>query len=193
MQILQGITTRWLLIILIAFCAACTSVGLYLRAIRQPIPPLIDVSQKQREFYWPIHRTFSPAQKAHVLDGDFLIVRTVDRLPIELKTAFSQLSGMHDFEMANPGERFQVTDVVVEPGLPWRRLFFAGISTGKYFIHYEEGGIGHSYHVAVFTIDSDRKVKFLWGGPGFREAKDLKQLRTSVAAGAFMDDQAYSW
>jgi hypothetical protein len=187
------ITTRRIIIGSIVFGIAFAGVGLYLRSIFRPIPPLLDLSQKQRELYWPIHRSFSPEQKAHVLDGNFVIIRTVDRLPIDLKSAFSHLAGMHDFEMADPGERFQITDVVVEPGLPWRRLLFAGLSTGKYFIHYEEGGIGHSYSVAVFTIDSERKVTFLWGGPAFRGADDLKQLRTMVTAGDFMDDQAYAW
>jgi hypothetical protein len=193
MQFLQRTTTGWLLITLIAFCTACTFIGLYLRAIRQPIPPLVDINQKQPEFYWPIFHTYSPAQKAHVLDGEFVIVNTVDHLPENLKSAFSHLAGMHDFAMANPGEKYQVTDVIIEEGLPDLRLLFAGISRDKYFIHYEEGGIGHSYHLAVFAIDSEGKVKFLWGGPGFRGAKDLKQLRTMVAAGVFKDDQAYSW
>src|ERR1700680_2454916 len=107
MQILQKLTTRWFLFVLIAICAACTSVGLYLRAIRQPIPPLIDINQKQQEFYLPIFHTYSPAQKAHVLDGDFLIVKTVDHLPNDLKAAVCALSGTHDFEMANPGEKYQ--------------------------------------------------------------------------------------
>jgi hypothetical protein len=193
MQILRRFTTRWLVIILLGICAACICAGLYLRAIRRPISPLIQATEKSHEIHSPIYRTFSPAQKGHVLDGDFLIVKKVDRIPDDLKSAFSRLAGMHDFEMANPGEKFQVADVVVEPVLPRRRLLIAGISTGKYFIHYEEGGRGHSYLVAVFTIDPERKVTFLWGGPGFRGASDLNQLRTMVAAGAFMDDHAYSW
>jgi hypothetical protein len=193
MQILRRITTQWLVIILIAICAACIPVGLHLRAVRRPIPPLVEGSEKPRESYWPIFHTFSAAQKAHVLDGDFLIVKNVDRLPDDLKSAFCRLAGMKNFEMADPGENYQVTDVVVEEGLPFKRLLFAGISSGKYFIHYETGGIGHSYHVAVFGIDSQRRVTFVWGGPGGSGANDLTQLRTMVAAGAYKDDQAYYW
>jgi hypothetical protein len=193
MHILQRTTTPWLVTILITICVACVCVGLYFRSALRPIPPLVEFTEKLNDFHWPIFHTFSPAQKAHVLDGEFLIVNTVDRLPNDLKSAFSHLAGMHDFAMANPGKKYQVTDVVVEEGLPFQRLLFAGISHDKYFVHYEAGGIGHSYHVAVFAIDSGRKVTFLWGGPGFRGAKDLKQLRTMVAAGVFKDDQAYYW
>jgi mono/diheme cytochrome c family protein len=122
--------------------------------------------------------------------GDFSIEKNVGRLPANLKSAFAQLAGERYFNMANPGEKFQVTDVIDEPGLPWRRLFFAGISNDKYFIHYEKGGIAHSSHLAVFAVNSDGKVSFLWGGPG-PAAKDLAQLRTMLAAGKFADDLPY--
>ena len=101
---------------------------------------------------------------------------------------------MDKFQMAELGEKYQVTDVIVEKGLPFQRLLFAGISLAvEYFIHYETGGIGHSYHVAVFGIDSERRVTFVWGGPGRQGAKDLRQLRTMVAAGVYKDDLDAYW
>ena len=172
MQILPTTTKRWLVVVLTAICAVCVCVGMYIRTLRRPIRPLIEAAGKPRESYFPIFHTFSPAQNAHVLDGDFLVVKKVDHLPEELKSAFRRLVGMDNFEMADPGEKYQVTDVIVEKGLPFQRLLFAGISNSKYFIHYETGGIGHSYHVAVFSVDSERKVTFLWGGPGSQGAKD---------------------
>jgi mono/diheme cytochrome c family protein len=140
--------------------------------------------------YVPPHHRISVAEKAHILDGDFSIEINAGRLPANLKSAFAQLAGERYFNMANPGEKFQVTDVIDEPGLPWRRLFFAGISNDKYFIHYEKGGIAHSSHLAVFAVNSDGKVSFLWGGPG-PAAKDLAQLQTMLAAGKFADDLPY--
>jgi|HubBroStandDraft_6_1064221.scaffolds.fasta_scaffold77600_2 hypothetical protein len=193
MQIHPRTTKRWLVVVLTAICVAGVCVGIYIRALRRPIPALIEAAGKPHESYWPIFHTFSPTQKAHVLDGDFLVVKKVDRLPEDLKSAFCRLAGMDNFEMADPGEEYQVTDVIVEKGLPFQRLLFAGISNGKYFIHYETGGIAHSYHVAVFSVDSERKVTFVWGGPGGQGAKDLTQLRTMVAAGVYKDDQAYYW
>jgi hypothetical protein len=193
MQILPRTTKRWLIVVLTAICVAGVCVGMYIRALRRPIPTLIETAGKPRQSYFPIFHTFSPAQKAHILVGDFLIVKKVDRLPEDLKSAFCRLAGMDKFEMADPSEKYQVTDVIVEKGLPFQRLLFAGISSGKYFIHYETGGIGHSYHVAVFSVDPERKVTFVWGGPGGQGAKDLRQLRTMVAAGVYKDDQAYYW
>jgi hypothetical protein len=160
-----------------------------LRPIQSP-PPL---DEQPSGSYVPVFHTLSPAEKAHILDREFSIEKGVDRLPDSLKSAFARLAGEPDFKMANPGEKYQETDVISEQGLPFRRLLFAGISNDRYFIHYEQGGIGHSYHVAVFGVDPGGKVRFLWGGPGFRAAKDLEQLRTMISAGTFADDRAYYW
>jgi hypothetical protein len=142
-------------------------------------------SGAQVHTYLPPFHTLSPNQKAHVLDGDFSIERQVDRLPESLKIAFSALSGQPDFKTANPGEKYQATDVIVETGLPPRRLLFAGISKDKYFVHYEMGGHSHSVHIAVFGVDSENKVMFLSGGPG-SHARDLLQLRSMVVAGRLL-------
>jgi hypothetical protein len=139
----------------------------------------------------PAAQQSSPPQKTHILDGDFSIQKDIHRLPDALKSGVSHLTGEQNFEMANPDERFQVTDVVVEPRLPLRRLLFAGISKDKYFIHYERGGRGHSYHVAVFKVGPKEEVKFLWGGSGATGAKNLEQLRDMVAMGEFADDQGH--
>jgi len=193
MLISPAVAMRRLIIALSTVCAVFLCAALYFRFALRPVPPLSSVREEPPKTYWPLFHTLSSAQKGHILDGDFTIERNVESLPNSLKSAFSGLAGEHDFKMANPGNKYQATDVVVEPGLPFRRLVFAGIATDKYLLHYEEGGIGHIYQIAVFGVDSEGKVKFLWGGPGPRAANDLEQLRTMVAGGAFADDRAYYW
>lgn len=177
----------------IAFCAVCLSAPVYFGFALWLMNPPSAVGEKPRDAYRPIFRTLSPAQRAHILDGEFSIEREVDRLPDGLKSAFSRLAGEHDFKMANPGEKYQATDVVDEAGLPFRRLLFAGISSDKYFIHYEKGGYAPSNYVVVFGVDPGGKVRFLWGGAGPRSARDLKELRAMVAAGVYADGRAYYW
>jgi len=143
--------------------------------------------------YRPPFRTLSLSQRAHILDGQLTIQKDVNQLPASLKLQFARLAGEKDFKMANPGEEYQSTDVIMRPGLPRRRLLFAGISNDKIFILYEEGGYSHSYHVAVFHLDPKRNVTFLWMGTGTRGATSLKQLRMMVTAGDFADDRAYYW
>ena len=134
----------------------------------------------------PAPHKLSTTEKAHILDGDFTIEKTVANLPDNLKSAFAHLAKESDFKMANPGEKYQETDVV-EPGLPDRRLIFAGISKDRYFIHYEKGGWAHTIYTAIFDVSPEGKVSFLLAGPGTRAA-DLTQLRALVLSKQFADN-----
>lgn len=156
----------------------------------QPPPPSIEEPAKKDS---PVSRKLSAAEKAHVLDGDFTIEKNVAHLPDNLKSAFAKLAKEPDFKMANPGEKFEATDVATEPGLPDRRLIFAGTSKNRYFIHYEHGGWGYHCDLVVFDLNPEGKVSFLWGGAGFQTANDLQQLRKKVSDGVFADDRAYAW
>jgi hypothetical protein len=88
---------------------------------------------------------------------------------------------------------YQVTDVIDEPGLPFRRLLFAGESQKSWFIHYEHGGIGHGYAVLVFSKAQESGLQFFWGGTGSENAKDLNDLRNKIAAGDFRDNLVFYW
>jgi mono/diheme cytochrome c family protein len=158
-----------------------------------PVQPSTPAGEETQKNGSPVVHKLSAAEKAHILDGDFTVEKNVDRLPANLKSAFASLAKMPDFKMANPGEKYQETDVISELGLPSRRLIFAGISKDRYFIHYEKGGIFHSYHLAVFDVSPEGKVTFHWGGAGGPAANDLAQLRKMVSAGAFADELAYYW
>ena len=153
----------------------------------QPTPPPSEEPQKNDSTV--IHK-LSADEKAHILDKEFTVEKKVDRLPDSLKAAFARLTKERDFKMANPGEQYQATDYISEPGLPWRRLIFAGVSKDRYFIHYEKGGIAHTSYLAVFDASADGKVGFLWGGPGPRAA-DLTELRSFVSTKAFADSGNY--
>jgi hypothetical protein len=187
---------RWLTIIAATIIVALLCAGAYFRLALRPIEPLPTPAQSPQTSYTPPFRTLSANEKAHILDGQFSIEKNVNQLPDALKSEFARLAGESEFKMANPGQEYQSTDVVVRPGLPRRRLLFAGKSDSKIFVLYEEGGIGHSYHVAVFGCDPKGNVKFLWIGAGFygaHAATHLTQLRAMIAAGKFADDQPYYW
>src|SRR6185295_11348000 len=55
--------------------------------------------------------------------------------------------------MANPGEEWQVTDVVRDRTLPGRRLIWAASNGAYCVIHYETGGIAHIFHTAVIGLE----------------------------------------
>ncbi len=146
----------------------------------QPSPAPHEEPQKSPP---PSHHKLSATEKAHLLDGDFTIEYKVERLPGSLKSAFARLAKQPEFKMANPGEKFEATDDISDPGLPNRRLIFAGVSKNRYFIHYEHGGIGYHCDVVVFDVNPEGEVSFLGAGSG--RAKDLGQLRALVSSNSF--------
>jgi hypothetical protein len=78
--------------------------------------------------------------------------------------------------MADPGERFEATDVITDPNLPRRRLIFAGVSQDRAFVHYEEGGIAQSYIVELFRLEPSGTAVGIWHGY-FGPAKSLDEIR----------------
>lgn len=137
------------------------------------------------------HRRLSAAEKAHILDSSYTQVTNTDAMPANVKQAFAKITGEPSFALANPGQKYQATDFVVDRELPRRRLVFAGMHGGEWFVQYEVGGIGHYYCVLLFDVDP-KKPLFVWGGAGVNGAKNLDQLRQMVAAGDFSDKEQ-SW
>jgi len=122
----------------------------------------------------------SSFDKEHFLDGQFKVISKTEDIQANVKQAFSKIIRQPSFAMANPGQKFQVTDVV-DRTLPWRRLAFAGVQDDKWFVHYERGGYAHSYYVVAFKADPHGDAHFLWGCSVADDAKTLEGLRRMVA------------
>jgi hypothetical protein len=146
-----------------------------------------------RDLAYKFHRQLSIPEKQHILDGNFATITSTEGLPEPIKNAFATITGVKPFALANPDKKYQVTDVIEEPGLPSRRLIIAGVCKNRWFIHYEHGGIGVSDAVLVLETDPDNSIRFVWGGTGFKKASNLDDLRAAIANGKFADDQAFYW
>jgi hypothetical protein len=87
--------------------------------------------------------------------AEFRIVAKQEELPDEVKAAFS--SYVKGEVVADPGRKWQATDVVSEPPLARRRLVLAGVGKNLAFLAYEHGGVGKHVHVILLTLASDAK------------------------------------
>jgi hypothetical protein len=121
----------------------------------------------------------------------------VTKLPADDQKALSDVSRFHQIhattnlpaavfslcadgsgKIAEPGQKWQVTDVVTDASLPWKRLIWAFTDGDYYVVHYERGGRGHSFHVLVCRLKAgDSMPSFVWRGVG-GQLKDF---------GAFID------
>jgi hypothetical protein len=126
-------------------------------------------------------KTAVPDLAREFLDGDFVIIKDVKAMPRPVLQVFTEVGGSRPI-IANPGERFEATDVISDSSIPRKRLIFAGISGKKCFVHYEQGGLGLSSIVAFFEITSPDSMKPIWRdycGP----ATDIRDLRSQVDSG----------
>jgi len=137
--------------------------------------------------------SLSKTDRDNIFKSDFTMVKNTEAIPANVKQSFAEITREPSFALANPGQEYQATDVVnpKKPRLPWRRLIFAGRCGDKWFIHYERGGIGHSYAIVLLSDDGGNRPRLLWGGVGFSGAENLTELRALVAADRFSEKHSY--
>jgi hypothetical protein len=89
--------------------------------------------------------------------------------------------GGGDGKLAEPGQKWNATDAIIDPTLPGKRLIWAAIGGDYYVVHYERGGIAHTYHMLVAKLTkNDAKPKTVWraiGGPYTNYAAFVDALR----------------
>jgi len=100
--------------------------------------------------------------------------------------------GGGDGKLAEPGQKWNATDAIIDPTLPGKRLIWAAVGSGYYVVHYERGGIAHTYHILVAKVIKDgAKPKAVWramGGP----FKDYPSFLNGLRSGKLDDRLDYS-
>jgi hypothetical protein len=123
------------------------------------------------------------ALRSHVKGDRFDIVTSIRGLPLGVRSGLQSLFGGPDLDIAEPGAKFQVTDVMGTPRLPIRRLVAAGCSTDHCLVHYERGGFAHTWHVAVFHW-TPAETRFEWGGVSPGPLTTGEEVRKAILSGA---------
>jgi hypothetical protein len=123
------------------------------------------------------------ALRAHIQDERFGIVTSIRGLPLGVRDGLQTLFGSRALDIAEPGDEFQVTDVIVNPKLPIRRLIAAGCSTDHCLVYYERGGIVHTWQVALFHW-TPAATRFEWGGTAPGGLATIDDVRNAILSGA---------
>ena len=99
----------------------------------------------------------------------------------DLPPAIVAFCAGRDGRLAEPGQKWNATDAITDPTLPGKRLIWAAVDGEYYVVHYERGGIAHTFHVLVATLTKNNaKPKVVWravGGPVKDYAAFLIALR----------------
>jgi hypothetical protein len=106
--------------------ASCFCLFLFsLQLSAQSNGPAADFSITAQQF----HKRMSAAEKAHILDGPFTEVTKTEVMPVRVKQAFAKITGEPSFALANPRQKYQATDFVVDRKLPVGVLSSRGCMT----------------------------------------------------------------
>ena len=128
--------------------------------------------------------------RAHVKNEQFQIVTAIRGLPLGVRDGLQTLFGSQTLDIANPGAEFQVTDVIVNPKLPIRRLVVAGCSSDHFLVYYERGGIAHTWRVALFHW-TPAATQFEGGGIAPRGLASIDDVRNALLSGAIKGPNKY--
>lgn len=121
----------------------------------------------------------SAVERQAFLTADYKIINKVADLPDGIKKLYSA-KGSTRVVIADPGGRFEATDLITDRNLPRRRLIFAGVAQDRAFIHYEQGGFAHSYLVELYRLDSSEHAVGLWRG--YRgPANNFEELKRMIS------------
>ena len=123
------------------------------------------------------------ALRAHVKDERLQIVTSVRGLPLGVRDELQTLFGTQSLDIADPGARFQVTDVIVDPRLPNRRLVAAGCSIDHCLVYYERGGSAHAWHAALLHWTPEA-TRFEGGGIAPSGLASIDDVRNAMLSGA---------
>ena len=127
-------------------------------------------------------QVLSTAQRDLVKDGRFGIVTSIRGLPLGVRDALQKLFGTETLDIAEPGAEFQVTDVIVNPKLPIRRLVAAGCTIEDCLVYYERGGRAHTWHVALFHWTPEA-TRLEWGGTAPGGLATIDDVRNAILSG----------
>src|SRR5689334_24851745 len=89
----------------------------------------------------PRHGWMSQSAAADLLSRDFKIITRMKDLPAPILDLFTEAHGKR-LLMADPGEKFESTDLIIDESVPRKRLIFAGVANESCFVYYEQGGRG---------------------------------------------------
>ena len=109
--------------------------------------------------------------------GRFHEVHSTSDLPAAIVT----LCGT---KIADPGQKWNATDAILDPTLPGKRLIWAAVDGDYYVVHYERGGIAHTFHLLVAKLaKGEAKPLVVWsalGGPFKNYAAFVDALRSGT-------------
>jgi hypothetical protein len=116
-------------------------------------------------------------------------VHSTSDLPVAI---LALCDGGGDGRLAEPGQKWNATCVITDPSLPSKRLIWAAAGGEYYVVHYERGGIAHTFHILVAKLTkNDAQPKVVWRAIGAL-LKDYAAFLEALRTGKLHDSLDYA-
>jgi len=90
--------------------------------------------------------------------------------------------------LAEPGQKWEVTDVIVDHSLARSRLIWAATDGDYYVVHFERGGYAHTFQVLIATLKPDTtKPTIIWQGCAVYLLKDYRAFVREMQANRLIE------
>jgi hypothetical protein len=138
------------------------------------------------------------AEVTKLPEADQKVLRDVSRFHeirggTNLPPAIFALCADGNGRLAEPGQKWNGTDVIIDDTLPRKRFIWAVTDGDYYVVHYERGGMGHSFLFLVARLKAgESKPGFTWlGAVGYPKLKDYSAFLEGLRNGRVYDD--FDW
>jgi hypothetical protein len=121
-----------------------------------------------------------PSLIANLEKADLKTCKTVNGIPPFIINFLDCCIDSGDFSIANPGENWQVTDVIMEK-LPARQLVSFEIGDSIALMMHYTGGLGVSEHILIFRFH-DNTISDFWCGNIMQNLSGKQDVITYIKA-----------
>lgn len=141
----------------------------------------------------PAPPSLSAADKAHVLGDTFTVVKTVKQMPPAVQKALGLPAKDPLDSMADAGQKFQESDMISDPKLPFRPLVFAAVNAQYCLVYYELGGFAYRREVTLYRLQEGKAIR-TWKAdiPMANWPATLAQLQAAIKSGKYQSEAASS-
>jgi hypothetical protein len=119
-------------------------------------------------------------------EASFKPLKSKNDLPTSVVFLCADFKG----RLADIGGRWEPSDYITDDKLPQKRLVWAAASGKYYVVHYERGGIGHSFHILLAKKDGNETVA-VWRAVGDKYS-NIAAFIKSLKNGQMEDDPKYA-
>ena len=126
-----------------------------------------------------------PEHRQVLVDAShFREVHGTTNLPVSVVLLCADGSG----KLAEPVQKWEATDVIIDHSIPRCRLIWAAINGDYYVVHFERGGEGHEFVILIATMNPDTtKPTIIWRGNAVYRLNDYRAFVREMLANRLIE------